>query len=186
MSSTKTFLYFGYGSNLLAQRIHVRNPSAVRKTAAKLVDYRFDFNRFSKRWGGCAATIVPDVGRHVWGAVWEIDSSHMADLDDQEGVNDQIYKPLTVKVTNRQNETLECRVYQLNEVPQAYDSPESLPRDRRPSRIYLETILQGAVESGLPDDYFKFLQSFPHNGYKGPIDVQGLNISLSLTKDNSA
>lgn len=31
-----TFLYFAYGSNLLDQRIHINNPSAVRKAHAKL------------------------------------------------------------------------------------------------------------------------------------------------------
>ncbi len=30
------FLYFGYGSNLLRERIHIMNPSAVFKTIAKL------------------------------------------------------------------------------------------------------------------------------------------------------
>lgn len=33
---TKSFLYFAYGSNLLAQRIHINNPSAVRKEIGKL------------------------------------------------------------------------------------------------------------------------------------------------------
>lgn len=31
MSKRSTFMYFGYGSNLLAKRIHIQNPSAVRK-----------------------------------------------------------------------------------------------------------------------------------------------------------
>lgn len=33
---TGKFLYFAYGSNLLAQRIHINNPSAVRAGIAKL------------------------------------------------------------------------------------------------------------------------------------------------------
>lgn len=33
---TKSFLYFAYGSNLLAQRIHINNPSAVLKGIGKL------------------------------------------------------------------------------------------------------------------------------------------------------
>lgn len=32
----ETFLYFGFGSNLLRQRIKLMNPSAVFKTTAKL------------------------------------------------------------------------------------------------------------------------------------------------------
>lgn len=31
-----TFMYFAYGSNLSTKRIHMNNPSAVRKNAAKL------------------------------------------------------------------------------------------------------------------------------------------------------
>lgn len=30
------FLYFAYGSNMLAQRIHINNPSAVRIGIGKL------------------------------------------------------------------------------------------------------------------------------------------------------
>jgi hypothetical protein len=33
---TKSFLYFAYGSNLLAQRIHINNHTAVRKEIGKL------------------------------------------------------------------------------------------------------------------------------------------------------
>ncbi|XP_061518348.1 uncharacterized protein LOC1272591 isoform X3 [Anopheles gambiae] len=29
--ATGTFYYFAYGSNLLAKRIHIQNPTAVRK-----------------------------------------------------------------------------------------------------------------------------------------------------------
>jgi hypothetical protein len=30
------FLYFGFGSNLLSERIHINNPSARRRTIGKL------------------------------------------------------------------------------------------------------------------------------------------------------
>lgn len=36
MSTQKTFNYFAYGSNLLAKRIHIQNPSAVRKNIGEL------------------------------------------------------------------------------------------------------------------------------------------------------
>ena len=35
-ASKRTFLYFAYGSNLLRERIHICNPSAVFKATAKL------------------------------------------------------------------------------------------------------------------------------------------------------
>jgi hypothetical protein len=34
--STNKLLYFGYGSNLLSERIHIQNPSAVFKTIGRL------------------------------------------------------------------------------------------------------------------------------------------------------
>lgn len=35
-SMRSTFLYFAYGSNLLTKRIHLQNPSAIRKGIAEL------------------------------------------------------------------------------------------------------------------------------------------------------
>lgn len=35
-SSRSKFLYFAYGSNLFTDRLHLQNPSAVRKTIARL------------------------------------------------------------------------------------------------------------------------------------------------------
>ena len=48
MTSRHTFLYFAYGSNLLAERIHINNPSARFKNVAKLDQHQLDFNYFSQ------------------------------------------------------------------------------------------------------------------------------------------
>lgn len=34
-----TFMYFGYGSNLLSKRLHIQNPSAVRRNIGVLKVY---------------------------------------------------------------------------------------------------------------------------------------------------
>ena len=47
-SPPSTFLYFAYGSNLLAERIHFQNPSASFRGVAKLDGYRMDFRLPSK------------------------------------------------------------------------------------------------------------------------------------------
>ncbi|KAK6617515.1 hypothetical protein RUM44_005103 [Polyplax serrata] len=181
MTTLQTFFYFAYGSNLLAERILLLNPTAVRRGIGKLDDYRLDFNRFSERWGGCSATIAPQPGKHVWGAIWEIDRSQMPNLDDQEGVRDNIYVPLQVNVTTPESKVLECRVYKMPEEIESYETPEQLPENRRPSRVYLETILQGSVQSKLPDDYFKFLRKFPHNDFSGPVNIDGFHIDFIYT-----
>ncbi|RZF43900.1 hypothetical protein LSTR_LSTR007236 [Laodelphax striatellus] len=82
MNACNTFLYFAYGSNLLQQRIHVANPTAIFRTIAKLQDYRLDFGPlYSNRWQGCAATIVPHEKSHVWGVLYEIDNKDLPNLD---------------------------------------------------------------------------------------------------------
>lgn len=44
-------------------------------------DYRLDFNHFSKRWKGAAATIVEDPGNYVYGVLWELANEDMPNLD---------------------------------------------------------------------------------------------------------
>ena len=48
MAENGKFLYFGYGSNLLTERIHYQNPSAVSKGAAELKDFKLQFRLPSK------------------------------------------------------------------------------------------------------------------------------------------
>ncbi|KAL3268774.1 hypothetical protein HHI36_007874 [Cryptolaemus montrouzieri] len=171
------FLYFAYGSNLLEKRIHIQNPSAVRAGIAKLKDYTLDFNTYSKRWKGAAATIVKKKGGHVWGALWTLDNKHMETLDSQEGVPYNLYKALTIEVECPNGETKTCRVYEQTNVPESVEKIEDIPDDRKPSYIYLKTIQDGAKESGLPEDYQKFLQRIPNNGYKGEVDI-GLDLNI--------
>ena len=47
-SGRSTFLYFAYGSNLLTERIHFQNPSAIFRGAAQLDGYKLEFRLPSK------------------------------------------------------------------------------------------------------------------------------------------
>ncbi|XP_042227716.1 gamma-glutamylcyclotransferase-like [Homarus americanus] len=84
----------------------------------------------------------------------------------QEGVHKGIYKVLEVDVETPSGESVKARSYQVI---------RPLEEDRRPSFVYMEVILQGARENGLPEGYIKFLESIEHNGYSGKVDV---NIDL--------
>lgn len=79
--SSSPILYFGFASNLWEKRILINNPTVIRKGTGKLNDYRLDFAYYSSKWNGSAATIIPDNGSHVWGAIWEFDSSNLENLD---------------------------------------------------------------------------------------------------------
>lgn len=93
--------------------------------------------KYSKRWRGASATIVPTQDSHVWGAIWEISKDHMKDLDCQEGVDDGLYFPLEVKVANLSGKIYNCRVYQQCNNPKENIEIAQLPEERQPSLVYL-------------------------------------------------
>lgn len=165
------FYYFGFGSNLLENRIKIQNKSAVRVGVGKLKNFRLDFadasadeKYYSKTWNGCPATIIENQGLTVYGAVWQIETKDLDELDRQEGVECGIYEPLEVKVLINDDEEIPCRTYQLVHNPPSPLDPENRPFERQPSKTYLNVILNGAEETGLPEDYVSFLRSFKHNG----------------------
>ncbi|XP_050310247.1 gamma-glutamylcyclotransferase-like [Anthonomus grandis grandis] len=165
------FLYFAYGSNLLKQRIHIQNPSAERAGIGFLKDYQISFVTHSKRWQGASATIIPKKSRVVWGALWYLDNSHMESLDGQEGVHKNLYRVLHVDIELPNGEKVKARTYQQTVDAPDVDDFKDLPHECRPSFPYLRTILVGAEESDLPKEYREFLQTIPHNGYDGPVDI---------------
>lgn len=67
--------------------------------------------------------------------------------------------------------TKKCRVYQQCVIPYATENIEELADDRKPSTVYLNIIKEGAKESNLPEEYQKFLQKIPDNGYTGEVDI---------------
>ncbi|XP_058459218.1 gamma-glutamylcyclotransferase-like isoform X2 [Malaya genurostris] len=166
--TTSTFNYFAFGSNLWSKRILMESPTAVRKGIGYLEDYKVDFFHYAARWKGAPATIIEAPGQRVWGAIWEINSSNLPDLDRQEGVHNQVYKALSLPIIDSKGDTLECRVYQLVKNPPVPDFEEAhRPFERQPSKTYMKIILAGAKESGLPEEYIGFLKTIKHNGHSG-------------------
>ncbi|XP_020280416.1 gamma-glutamylcyclotransferase-like [Pseudomyrmex gracilis] len=172
------FLYFAFGSNLHAKRIRRNNPTAVKRDIGYIKNFRLDFNTYSELWRGAAATIVETDDSVVWGVIWEIDNCDLSALDRQEGVSNQIYRPLFVDVETPDGTIHNCRVYQQCDNPKEHVKPADLPTNRRPSPLYINLIVKGAEANQLPADYVKFLKSVPHNGYEGEY-----GISLSLNQD---
>ncbi|KAH8286844.1 hypothetical protein KR018_002019 [Drosophila ironensis] len=161
------FFYFGFGSNMLQERIHIQNPTAVRIGPARLNDYRLDFAFESNRWDGAVATIVHTPGDHLWGTLWEIDLSNLPDIDNQEGVHLGIYEARTVYVNLGNNSTpTPARAYLLTKQPETnlYElERESIPESRQPSKTYLQCLVQGAIESSIPAEYVQRLKGIRHN-----------------------
>ncbi|KAI4585342.1 hypothetical protein R6Z07M_005858 [Ovis aries] len=161
----ESFLYFAYGSNLLTERIHLRNPSAVFYTVARLQDFKLDFGnpqgKTSETWHGGIATIFESPGDEVWGVVWKMNKSNLSSLDKQEGVKSGMYVPIEVTVSTQEGKEITCRSYQMTNY-------ESVP----PSPQYKKVICMGAKENGLPLEYQKKLNAIEPNDYKGKVSEE--------------
>ncbi|XP_056640476.1 gamma-glutamylcyclotransferase-like [Diorhabda sublineata] len=155
-------IYFAYGSNLLSKRIHHMNPNAVRWGKGILKNYALDFGNYSTFWKGCAATIVEKPGNEVWGALWELNDVDFENLDKQEGVHLNIYRPIIVDIETPDGKIIKCKSYQQVNKYEEIDLTK-LPEDRRPSPAYLNVIVQGAEETGLPNEYINFLKTVVTN-----------------------
>lgn len=81
-------------------------------------------------------------------------------------MQENIYVPLIKEIITPDGEKIECRLYKMVKQPtgEVDLSDENLPFDRKPSKTYLDTIINGAVESGLPEKYTAFLKGIQHNG----------------------
>lgn len=160
-ASAPDFLYFGFGSNLDVERLHVHCPSARLVLPARLAGHRLAFTLKSRRnWHGGVADILPDPGGEVWGALWAIDGEHSLALDEQEGLfrDPPAYERYPVAVTTAAGDEVTCRSYRVA-------SPD--PKGFAPSPAYKETLLRGARALALPDHYIAALEAIEHNGYAG-------------------
>uniref|UniRef100_A0A668A8B4 Gamma-glutamylcyclotransferase b n=1 Tax=Myripristis murdjan TaxID=586833 RepID=A0A668A8B4_9TELE len=159
MENSHTFLYFAYGSNLLKERLQLKNPSAMIHCVGSLKDYKLVFGNHkglaSDRWHGGVATVEHSPCDEVWGVVWRM---NMSDLD-QENVRLGAYSPVEVSVKT-QDQELYCRTYIMNSCVYAPPSPQ-----------YLKVIVMGAEQNGLPKDYQDKLRAIKTNKYEGPLPM---------------
>ncbi|XP_060948888.1 gamma-glutamylcyclotransferase a [Limanda limanda] len=160
MAAPGQFMYFAFGSNLLRQRIQLKNPSAMFCSTARLKDYKLNFGLWKEhvdnKWHGGVATIESCPGADVWGVIWAMSDENLTSLDKQEGVSKGIYSPLNVTVETDKGQIF-CRTYQMNNFHACPPSPQ-----------YKQVVCQGAEQNGLPEQYRKSLEWIQTNNYIGP------------------
>ncbi|CAH0405260.1 unnamed protein product [Chilo suppressalis] len=159
-----TFLYFAYGSNLLKKRIRINNPSAEFLGIGRLDNYRLEFIRYSKFWGGPTATLVPTANAHVWGVIWRLKDEDKEALDKAKGVEIKKYYVRYVDVTTPYMGPFRCRAFTQKENPLPRGDNDKIPVEQWPSWTYLEILIRGAIEHGLPDYYLQNLKKLKVNG----------------------
>ena len=140
-------LYFAYGSNLSLAQMRERCPDSVPIAAHILPDHRLEFvGSSSQRWGvGGVATVVPQPGSKVYGALYRLTAEDEARLDLYEAVNPA--RPGEGKYVK--NEKL---LDYKGEWALLYLATAMVQGVNSPSTKYLGVIRQGYRDWGLPLD----------------------------------
>jgi hypothetical protein len=160
-------LYFSYGHDLNDRSLaewfdqnRLRSQPPRKMTAATAVNFRIAFPLFSSYWQGGVAGMIPAPGKRVAGALVELADKHFdhlaefndARLDDR-GLPRGAYRPLTISVTPYTGgEAVEALTF----VPVAPDDGH-VP----PTRLYLERLVEAALDLDLSAFWVMHLRSFP-------------------------
>ncbi len=144
MASENREWYFAYGSNLDTAKMVNRTGPIREARRARLAGYRLAFNKKSLDGTG-KANIVSDPAGTVWGVVYLTAPEALSILDKYEGVAGGHYQRKAVHVRVDDNGEIEAVTY----VAGSAFVDDSLS----PSCDYLQTILSGAREHKLPDEY---------------------------------
>ena len=147
-------LYFAYGSNMSGRQMAERCPGHELIGKAVLPDHALCFPRSSPVRNCGVAGIMAEPGAQVWGVVYRLNARDLAALDTREGYDPakpfhvNRYNRMTIRIL-RDGAALECVTYLAREEPGRHV----------PNAAYMAAIIEGAVESGLPEDYVAALQA---------------------------
>ena len=137
--------YFAYGSNLSSVRLQGRVPSACLVGCFYLKEHKLKFHKLSKDGSGKADShYTGNSSDIVYGAVYEIRLDEKPTLDKVEGFNHG-YDEKEVVVYSVDGSKITACTY-VAEI-------ESIDTSLIPYSWYLNHVLIGAREVGLPDSY---------------------------------
>jgi gamma-glutamylcyclotransferase len=140
--------YFAYGSNMLPDQMLKRTGEAAPAMVCRLPDYRFAFNkRYFHKPVDVHANIVPSPGDQVWGVAYQCLPQSIQAIDLWENVLEDSYRHHDVEVVLANGERLSALTY--------IASPSALCDDGTPPSEYLDRVVRGARESGLPAAYIE-------------------------------
>jgi len=137
-------LYFAYGANLDIRGMELRCPGLRRIGRAVLKNYRLMFKG--------VADAEPAYGHQVHGALYEITTEHLRALDRFESYP-RFYTRRRLEVITDEGQTVEAVVYLMNNRNQ-YASPH---------RGYLNIIIAGCRQWGLPQEYILYIITRANN-----------------------
>jgi len=142
-------LYFAYGSNMNEDELTDIGVTILKAEKVLLIGYKIALTRFSsKRCGGVLDILSSEKGT-VEGVLYEISDKDKVKIDKKEGLKNgayrQILKPLQV-------ETMAGAI-RKGVISYEVCEKEKPPYPPAASTEYKNSVLRGACEYGLSDDY---------------------------------
>jgi hypothetical protein len=160
-------LYFAYGSNMNLSQISSRCSRPVAIAVACLKDHRLVFCGHSDIWDGGIETVEPAPGEEVWGVLFSLSNMNWERLDlwqDARMDGGGMYFHIPMVVADTQGHEHYVRLYKK----------DIQKEPTKPSREYLDFIVQGAVQNGLPRSYTDALRSRPAKPALYPVPLRGM------------
>jgi cation transport regulator ChaC len=158
--------YFAYGSNMNTALMLTRCAKPVAAGVARLPQHRIAFHGYSSTWDGAVESCVSAPGRDLWGVLYKLTPSDGDRLDSWldvrlDGTGTYFHYP--ARVMDGQGTTHTVLLYKK----------DVLGEPRMPSREYLDVIVRGAEEHGLPARYIDGLRRIESKPAAFEVPVRG-------------
>jgi gamma-glutamylcyclotransferase len=143
--------YFAYGSNMNEEQMRSRGVKPLSVAVAKLAEHRISFHGYAKTWDGALETVVPAPDREVWGVIYKLTFSDADKLDSWQDVRldgTGAYFLFPTEVIDTEGRTRPVLLYKK----------DILGAQQNPSSEYLDFIVRGGLERGLPSGYIEELR----------------------------
>lgn len=146
----EAFVYFAYGSNMLARRLRERTPSATVIGTAHVEGRRLAFHKVGKDGSAkCDIQAVNPVTEKAYGVLFRIACSEKVDLDRAEGLGEG-YREENLLVQGDGGTKIAAKAYVAT----------AIEPNLRPYDWYKGLVVAGAMENGLPAAYVEWLRTF--------------------------
>ena len=147
MEMSVTELYFAFGSNMLTARVRDRCPSATPAGIALLHGHTLRFHKRSKDGSGKANALrTGNQFDLVRGVLFELTTADLTALDRHE----KGYERLELSVVRQDGADVKAWIYVA--------SPDAIDDQLKPTADYLQLVVDGAKEHGLPAEYVKAIE----------------------------
>ncbi len=137
--------YFAYGSNLLTSYLREYCPGATFVMRAAIPNYRVEFPYYSEESQGGLSSILEAPGELVEGVIFNIQEAEFEAMDIMESVPQGLYRRDTFLTLGEDGKWHKVDLYRVTTPSGPF----------MPSKGYLDGMIEGAHEHGLPPEYIK-------------------------------